>query len=413
MGVYINTTLDLLSGTNPAFQPLSAALAASRSTQQSVVTLLLRVGVPTLHAAFVDPPAGGGGRGLFDLERMAYSALGGLMAALELPNILPEVQQFLFKPGCAALVQLAAEIVQALPVTRPAGTGPDEYIKTHAATICLLSRLCSWMGTPLPPRVADTRGRGGRQPTSGGSGTAAGGSAIQAGSQTAVDGDVSAWAVVRLLPHLTAVLQELASSDAYLQHQLAMVCNDVAASLSLLQAFRGPVSLEQLTAWAAAADAGLRLLPALTQLGARWRQRRPDPLLTAELQHNASVAFPLSLLLDVWMRQAEKARLCASSHLHQLALGSSAAEHAQLPPVARQLWQLHSTSCRLIHWLAREGAAALQLSSASWVDMVMGLQLQFLQSCAAFGSLPAENMAGYPGGELARCATTVLHTYML
>ena len=45
--------------------------------------------------------------------------------------------------------------------------------------------------------------------------------------------------------------------------------------------------------------------------------------------------------------------------------------------------------------------------------MVLGLQLQFLQSCAALGSLPAENMAGYPGGELARCATTVLHTYML
>ena len=242
------------------------------------------------------------------------------------------------------------------------------------------------------------------------SGTAAGSSAAAADSQTAVDVQAAIWAVIHLLPHLTALLQELASSDAYSQHQLAAVCNDVTATLRLLHEFRGPGSLDQLTAWAAAADAGLRQLPALTQLGARWRQRRPDPQLTAELQHTASVLFPFCVLA-MWMRQVEKARRCASTHLRQLATGSPAAGQVQLPLVARQLWQLHSTSCRLIHWLAREGAAALQLSSASWVSMVLGLQLQFLQSCATFDALPAEDTGGYPGGELARC--TVLHSYAL
>ena len=370
--------------------------------------LLLHVGLPSLRSAFVDPAASGGGRALFESEGTPNHALIGLVAALGLPCLATALQRCLHQPGCAALVQQAADIVQALPVARPAGIGPDNFINTHAGTIRLLSRLCNWMHTPLQ-LAPDASGRGGGQPTSGGSSTVPDSPATGAGSQAAVDVQPAAWALIHLLPHLAALLQELASSDAYSQHRLAVICNDIAAALGLLKAraFSGPENLDQLAAWAAAADAGLRLLPLLVQLGARWSQQQHDPLLPAELQHNAFFQLPRGLLVDVWMRQVEPARLCASSHLHQLAAGSPAAGQEQLPPVARQLWQLHSTSCRLIHWLAAEGAAALQLDSIGWVCIVLGLQLQFQVSYAALGALPllAETEVGsHLGPELARCA---------
>ena len=403
MAVYCTTAYDLLRGSIPAFQPLSAALAASRSTQQSVAELLLRVGLPTLRAAFVDPAAGRGGSALFEPESMPNIAMGGLVGALGMPSLKPAVQRCLHQHGGAALVQLAADIMQALPVARPAGIGRDDFMRTHAGSIRLLSRLCRWIDTPLQ-LPAEASGRGGAQSTRGS--TASDSSATGAGSsQTAADVQAAAWAVIHLLPHLAALLRELACSDAFSQYQLAEVCNAIAVALCLLQAFKGPGSLDQLAAWAAAADAGLRLLPLLVQLGARWRQRQPDPLLPAELHDSASVHFS-TLLLDVWMRHVEKARQCASSHLHQLAAGSPAADETQLPPVARQLWQLHTTSCRLVHWLAAEGAAALELDSRGWVCTVLEMQAQFLQAYAALKVQLADTEVGsHQGPELARCAS--------
>ena len=144
VGIYCKTVLMLLGGTVPAFQPLNVALGASRTTQQSAAKLLLHVGLPTLHSAFTEDASlgSGGGSELMNINGVPYTVMGGLVDALGMPILSTALHGCLHQPGRAALVQYAAGVVLALPVTRPAGVGPEDFMQTHAETIRLLARLC-------------------------------------------------------------------------------------------------------------------------------------------------------------------------------------------------------------------------------------------------------------------------------
>ena len=158
-----------------------------------------------------------------------------------------------------------------------------------------------------------------------------------------------------------------------------------------------PHDLDQLATWAAAADAALRLLPSLAQLAARWSQ----PFLSWDLLCNMVVALANSLLLNVWMRHAAAAARCIEAFcLRQLEEASPPAVTGQLLPAPRQLWRLHSTSCRLNHWLVGQGAAALQLGSKDLAAILHTLHLQFYQAYPALNALPAETSS--EGRALAR-----------
>jgi hypothetical protein len=118
VGIYANVTCQLLDGDSPALQPLSAALGASRSTQQSVARMLLHVGLPCLQTAMLQHTGNdcSGGKELLDPAGAPNRALTCLARALSIHSIMPAGRRCLHQPGAAALVQQAADIVQALPV---------------------------------------------------------------------------------------------------------------------------------------------------------------------------------------------------------------------------------------------------------------------------------------------------------
>jgi len=86
-----------------------------------------------------------------------------------------------------------------------------------------------------------------------------------------------AWNFVEAVPHMAAMLEALAADDSIATRWPALVCNwlAVAAEVLLTQSpARISSSSSQLAAWAAAADASLRLVPTLVQLQERCRSDR-------------------------------------------------------------------------------------------------------------------------------------------
>jgi hypothetical protein len=133
---------------------------------------------------------------------------------------MPAGQRCLRQPGAAALVQQAADIARALPVTPPAGIAPDDFIQAQLAASRLLARLCCWMH-PLEQQPQEGSGGVGAVHSTGG-----GIAAAQDASCAADEREAAAWILVQLVPHMAALLEHLAADGACLQPWLALICND-------------------------------------------------------------------------------------------------------------------------------------------------------------------------------------------
>ena len=142
---------------------------------------------------------------------------------------------------------------------------------------------------------------------------------------------------------MAAVLRHLVASGDCPQARLQEICGRYAGSLQLLYELGSVQSWEELGAWVEAAEPCLQLLPLLSQLHAAGSQGQ------LELRETHASKLAASLVDVVWYKGACSAYDWATWSSHETVMAAAAAAPEQL---LRQLCQLHSTGCRLVHWLA-------------------------------------------------------------
>ena len=177
--------------------------------------------LPHLQAAMLEHTGndGSGGREPPAPAGAACRALISLAQALSIHSLMPAGQRCLHQRGGAALVQQAADILQAVPLARPASMRAD-FNEAHVAAAGLLARLCCWMH-PLEQQPQEGSGGVGAVHSTGG-----GIAAAQDASCAADEREAAAWILVQLVPHMAALLEHLAADGACLQPWLALICND-------------------------------------------------------------------------------------------------------------------------------------------------------------------------------------------
>jgi hypothetical protein len=163
------------------------------------------------------------------------------------------------------------------------------------------------------------------------------------------------------MPRMARVLHQLAAdSSGCSQPHLAGACAGYVSALQLVNLAHGGIrSWDELGAWAAAADAGLRLLPLLADLDAHWRQLAPSTQPRGALRQEAAQLSAV-LVAALWEHWAQSAYEWAD------AVFSDAAAPMPTAPLLQQLWQLHSTACRLVHHLA--GGGKYRLADSIWMQ---------------------------------------------
>jgi hypothetical protein len=306
-------------------------LLSQPATLQAVTDLLLRHGVPGFAAAATcssGRQGSSGGVRLLDTARPGLecmSVLEALFAVLSSSATQPAVASYLRQPGGAACLQHAISIAAALPASLPRGLDPARFAAAHSNAANLISALCTCMAPPEPPAA------GGRDGSCGGA------------EETA-----AAWQIVCLVPRMAAALDSLlataGSCPLKAQASLAATCFSWATAVdytSRLHSSNSPATPEQLQDWVAAVQASTRLLHALAQLDTAWyRQQQLGP----EVQDGALrlVAF---LLLTLWSGMPVSLRAPAGA--------------GRLVAQPEQLWQLHSSCCRVVHWLRASQPGAL------------------------------------------------------
>ena len=301
---------------------------------------------------------------------------------------------------------LGRKLQQEWPRDGPSG---KPFHSAHSAAFTLVSVCSLILMRGSPP------GMGGRQGsvTAGSRGGSAAGGEARRLACSQEQRQAAAWELLRLLPRHAAMVRALGSDcDCPADLLAPMVVDNWRLALELVRETGDITSREQLAAWVAAMEAGLQLQPLLQQLDTSWlqlsREQLADPKPAAKL-----AGF---LLRHVWEDGARRAVAWA------MPPGDGAAP-GQLAPLARQLWQLHSTSCRLLHWAAagREegGMAAAQLNAAGgWGEALHVVHVQMLLTLAA--ATDAEQ-ADQPTAEKCRCETllctaphcSVLHCKLL
>lgn len=258
---------------HPVYAKHAAALASNGALQQAIVRLLLRRCLPaTVHRqqpdAFTE----------MDVGRVAQvlSMLGST------EQLRPAVEIELCQPGvAAAVVQQAAAMAATLPASRPAGLHADFFAHAHNTVLMMLAFACKVL---VPqPCVEDMAGSAGAAGTFGTASSAGGSSAdaasgCQAQARAWAPGSEEWWAVtsavLRLVPHFAALLCTLAADAECQQHSLVKLCSNVCRLLEVLLLENGGIAsvtatTQQTQAWAAAAEAGMRLQPLLTELHAQ------------------------------------------------------------------------------------------------------------------------------------------------
>jgi hypothetical protein len=202
---------------------------------------------------------------------------------------------------------------------------------------------------------------------------------------------LAALEVNRLAPHMADVLRHLVASGDCHQGRLQEICGRYAGSIYMRNMLYELVSMqswEELGPWAVAAEPCLQLLPLLSQLHAAWRQQ--------QLEHASKLAA--SLVDVVWYNGACAAYNWAIDSSDETIMAAAAAAPEQL---LRQLCQLHSTGCRLVHWLAA-GGGSFELLGRSGT----ALDWYFLQYGLSVGGLATADLllaAAEAAGD-SRCA---------
>ena len=325
--------LHHLLGTNTAaYAQHRAALAASPPARSAIAALLLKHALPHLAAV-----AEGQG-----MDWRSCSGLGCLLdtltSAVGSASLMPALQRHISLPGSAAFFQHAARVVKAVPLEVPEGVPAQQHAAAHRNAAKLLSDLCllltSAAGQP-GSRAAATS-------------TAPGRAELQA----------AGWQVVGLVPHMAAAIQGMAAGTSRkLQQMLPAICYSFATAVQCQDMWSTSIgSQQQLEVWVAAADAGMRLLPLLRQLDASWHQRQ-------DLRDDFQIVALMAARLVLRMLHVGSIGACKWA----LRPGSEPAACVRAS-LAAPLAQLHSRSCRLVHWLLAGGHRAMMPGGGSAAD---------------------------------------------
>lgn len=323
------------------FEGHEAAVADDPAAQDAITAALLtRCGLQRLVAAFAEAaPAG------LPLSQL-YGHAPMLLLLIDLvahATLQLAVERFTRGPAAVAALRSAAAFVAAaatLPADLPAdlqlGSEVDPFLDLHFHAAQLLALCC--------------RGRVQRPAATGDSSSGGGGgdSSSDAAPLLSSEQLAAAWELMAAVPHIAAAIRALvAGANARApdsSREQALVVTNYGYALAAL-----PVELQlmlcsaaQLSTWAAAAQAGLRLQPLLLQLSAASQEfpaSSPEQVAAGQLA--------AQLLAVVWMCPFQE----------EGAAGSGAAAEPEPVALRHELLQAHLAGCRLVHWLAKRAAA--------------------------------------------------------
>ena len=152
-----------------------------------------------------------------------------------------------------------------------------------------------------------------------------------------------AWPFVQALPQLAGKLAALAADSRSSALQLARFCDGIQRAAEVLLPQVSSFSSDgQVSAWAAACDAALRLVPTLL----------------LDLHERCTVLTEMQLTLRLAPSKLAQ-QLLALLGAADTACRYTAAKHIGKPlnadeQATRQLWSLHTCMCRLLHWVAAD-----------------------------------------------------------
>ncbi len=334
------TLLSLLFA--DTFVEHAAVIVTNPAAQEAVAGALLASCLPYLATEFGTAAAAG----LPPSSHQHVKALCSLCTTLQHLRLASGVAQHMQAPGAADTLRHAAGVVAAaaaLPRDLPAGSEQHNvledvsFLDMHLCAAGLLAACCN--GLSQSPAAASNGSSGGSDSSGSSSG------------DTAADGDrlALAWELVAAVPHMCSSVRTLTHSAAAddfssLKVQARIVSSyGVCFSQLLVKVLSVPCSAAQLTAWAAAAEASMRLQPVLVQLDAALQQLPDD---SPERQAMRLLACQLVCVLS-----------SCPALLEGGSSGSSAAADPATAALRRQLCQTHLAGCRLAHWLSQQETA--------------------------------------------------------
>ena len=311
-------------------------LASDAALQHAVLNVLLQCCLP----AVAESAAGMAGSP--DLVHMLKRLPGALLH----PSLEPALQLQLQGSGALAAVQAAIQVIEGLPLPRPADMPAAHFCCLHGHAAQLLNTCTAHMAEQVE------EGQGG------------GSSGVETGPGTN-QLQLAAWRLLAAVPRLTSIVQALAddpdaasafsSGPDVWSHNLNGACANLSVALHLLGCLgEVPATPAQLASWAAAGAAGLRLQPLLLQLDASFQQLSLQ-LEGSQPPPDGAEWLSWALLRHVWqsapMLQEQQDAAMADS---------AAAQRSQ----AFRLWELHTATARLCHFLVNRGSPLLPHQSA-------------------------------------------------
>lgn len=304
----------------------------SSVARKAVVELLLGACLPRLAAALSSGTGDGGGSDMHSpaaapqalhASRSAPQALLCMLAdTLRTDSLKPAVALYLQQQQqeAVALVQVV-RCCTGLPADPPEGwQQPETQAEAHVAAFQLLST-CSLRAAADPSH---------------------------SGSRSSPRPALALLA--RYVPHAAAVLSAVAAQQYPLRkvHVLSL-CTCMAAMLTnLIDAGSSQVGRAELAGWAAAADAGLRLLPLLcSELGTE----QPSAAVVAAGEQPAAL-----LASAIFQLYRAGTRLLSGSSLLSQRGGEDPSTLLAL------MMRVHASGCRKLHWFAADPARLQQCS---------------------------------------------------
>lgn len=269
--------------------------------------------------------------------------------------------------AAVGLMPTVARMAAALPPQCPAAMPPRAFFILHGSALSLLSLAADAISREAARQLAQPQSASTRAALS---------------DFVAIQLSPAVWTVIRLVPSMACTLCSVATGLPAAADDFSTLAALVDQSLQLLSHSRGarPIwqvgSWGQLSAWAAAADAGLRLPPLLMVSGSSGQPEK-------------ALRLPGALLGWLALGGARSAVQWCSSN--------------SLPPddshqaLSSQMWQLHSSVARLVHYWA--GTARDQSIEGHRQAVSPALQFELLRlpntSCGVDRSMSGEQLFGH------------------
>ena len=299
--------------------------------QQAAVAVLLDCCLPLLQNVAATRPE------LLVADSTHHSLAACLAKVLSTASLQPALVQRMGRAGGSAHLEQSIQVLESLALSTVTGKPSQRAAHKCTAGSLALSALCCMYCSSQP--LAATRA-------------------------------AAAWRYLEALPQVAAMLVRVATDPAEPESDLALLCGSLSLSTdALLEQLPATSNDEQLLAWAKAAHAATRLVPALVQLRERCTDPPPSPRQQQQQQQHGVVKLAHSLFRALWGRGARHASQYASQS------GPHAAQQQACEQLNRQLWLLHTSMCRLFHFLA--STQAFWLLPGGTKDQVFVMQAHF------------------------------------